>query len=105
MPAVPAVAVLIGNTLYGALGETVCFGFCNPDRDANTFAPHEFDDKITRTAFVALDPVVVHDSCRLQLTVSVQALSWLSGPCKVNIPILKLNFCGTACGLWPQHKE
>jgi hypothetical protein len=71
---VPAVAVLNGNTLYGVLVALVVFGFVSPDRDANTFAPHKSVDRITRTAFVAADPLVVHDSCRLQLTVSVQCV-------------------------------
>jgi hypothetical protein len=73
LPAVPAVAVLSGNTLYGSVVAVVVFGFVSPDRDASTSAPHESEDRITRTAFVAADPLVVHASCRLQLTVNVHA--------------------------------
>jgi hypothetical protein len=95
---VPAVAVLSGNTLYGVLVALVVLGFVSPDKDASAFAPQVADDRITRSAFVAVDPSVVQESCRSQLTVSVQALSWASGPCKVNIPTVKLNFCGKLCG-------
>jgi hypothetical protein len=62
LPAVPAVAVLSANTLYGALPAVATFGFVNPDSEANTFDPHESVDRITRTAFVAADPLVVHES-------------------------------------------
>jgi hypothetical protein len=89
---VPAVAVLSGNSLYGVLVESVVAGFVSPVRSAATFAPHVSVDKITRTAFVAADPLVVHDNCRSQLVVSVQSVAWLSGPCKMNIPKAKLNF-------------
>jgi hypothetical protein len=84
--------------LYGVLVALVVLGFVSPDREANLSSPHESDDKITRKALVAADPVVVQDNCRSQLTVSVQALSWLSGPCKVNMPTVKLNFCAKAPG-------
>jgi hypothetical protein len=90
---VPAVAVLRGNTLYGELVELVVFGFASPDKDANTLSPHELEsDRVTRTAFVAADPVVDHVNCRAQLTVSVQALFCASGPSSVNIPTVKLYF-------------
>jgi hypothetical protein len=95
LPAVPAVAVSSGNALYGKLFSDVVLGFVSPDRDASTSVPHETEDGITRTAFVAADPLVVHSSCRTQLTVSVHAKSWVSGkfgPCSENIPTVKLNF-------------
>jgi hypothetical protein len=66
--------MLSGNTLYGALVEVVVFGIVSPVSAATTSCPHESEDKITRTAFVALDPLVVHASCRSQLTVSVQCV-------------------------------
>jgi hypothetical protein len=84
--------VLNAKALYGVLEEPVTFGFVNPEKDASTSNPHEALDKITRTAFVAADPVVVHDSCRSQLIVSVQSVAWLSGPCRMNIPTVKLYF-------------
>jgi hypothetical protein len=92
---VPAVAVLSGNTPYGSVVEVVVLGFVSPEKDASTSCPHEPEDGITRTAFVAADPLVVHSSCRTQLTVSVHAKSWVSGkfgPCSENIPTVKLNF-------------
>jgi hypothetical protein len=95
---VPAVAVLNGNTLYGVLVALVVFGFVSPVRAATTFAPHESVDRITRTAFVAADPLVVHESCRSQLIVNVQSVAWLSGPCRMNIPTAKLNFVTSAPG-------
>jgi hypothetical protein len=58
---------------------------------------------MTRTAFVAADPLVVHVSCRLQLAVSVQSVAWLSSPCKMNIPIVKLNFVTSPPGECDQH--
>jgi hypothetical protein len=82
--------VLSGNTLYGVLDEVVTFGFVSPVRAAATFAPHVSVDKMTRTAFVAADPLVVHDNCRSQLAVNVQSVAWLSGPCKMNMPTAKL---------------
>jgi hypothetical protein len=97
VPDVPAVAVLSAKALYGALLRAVT-GFVSPVRAATTFAPHVSDDKITRTAFVAADSVVVQDSCRLQLTVRVQALAWSSGPCNVNIPTVKLNLATSPPG-------
>jgi hypothetical protein len=95
---VPTVAVLNGNTLYGVLVALVVFGFVSPDRDAKTSSPHKAVDRITRTAFVAADPLVDHASCRVQTIVSVQARSWLSGPCSVNIPTVKLNFVASPPG-------
>jgi hypothetical protein len=89
---VPAVAVVSANALYGVLAEPVVTGLVSPEKDAKTFAPHESVDNITRTAFVAADPLVVHESCRSQLAVSVQSVAWLSGPCRMNIPTAKLNF-------------
>jgi hypothetical protein len=89
---VPAVAVLNGNSLCGALVELVVAGFVSPERDAKTFVPQASVDAITRTAFVDPDPVVVHDSCRLQLAVNVHSTFWLSEPCRMNIPTAKLNF-------------
>jgi hypothetical protein len=89
---VPAVAVVSAKALYGLLVEPVTFGFVSPVRAATTSDPHEFDDKITRTAFVAADSVVVHVSTKLQLIVSVQSVVWSSGPCKMNIPTVKLYF-------------
>jgi hypothetical protein len=77
---VPAVAVLSPKALYGVLVESVTFGFVRPEKDAKTSDPHESDDKITRTAFVAADSVVVHVSTKSQLAVSVQAVVWSSGP-------------------------
>jgi hypothetical protein len=77
-PAVPTVAVLNANASYGA--PVVTFGFVSPEKDARTSSPHVFDDKITRTAFVAANPVVVHVNCRSQLAVSVQSVVWSSGP-------------------------
>jgi hypothetical protein len=73
---VPAVAVLKGNSLYGSLVESVVDGLVNPERDANTLVPQTAVDKIIRTAFVAADPVVVHDSCRSQLAVNVHSSTW-----------------------------
>jgi hypothetical protein len=72
---VPAVGVLSGNTLYGVLVEVVFFGFVSPDSEASTSNPHESVDRITRTSFVDADPLVVHESCRPQLTVSVQCVA------------------------------
>ena len=94
----PAVAVLNANALYGVLVESVAFGFVSPEKDAKTSDPHESVDKITRTAFVAADPLVVHDNCRLQLAVSVQSVAWLSGPWRVNMPTAKLNFATSPPG-------
>jgi hypothetical protein len=70
---------------------SVTFGFVSPEKDAKTFNPHESVDKINRTAFVAADPLVVHDRTKAQLAVSVQSVVWLSGPCRMNIPTEKLN--------------
>jgi hypothetical protein len=89
---VPAVAVLSAKALYGVLDESVTFGLVSPDKDANTNDPHVAVDGTTRTAFVAADPLVVHDSCRVQLVVSVQSVAWLSGPWRMNIPTVKLYF-------------
>jgi hypothetical protein len=75
MPAVPAVTNPKLNTLYGVLEELVVAGFVNPVIACNTFNPHEALDRITRTAFVDADPVVVHESCRSQLIVSVQSVA------------------------------
>jgi hypothetical protein len=77
------------------LTEPVVAGFENdgPVNDASTSSdPHVFVDRITRTAFVDFVPVVVHVSCRLQLIVKVQSVAWSSGPCKMNIPTVKLYF-------------
>jgi hypothetical protein len=103
MPAVPAVAVLSGNSMYGVLDEPVVAGFVSPERDANTFVPHVSVDRITRTAFVAAVPLVVQDSCRSQLIVKVQSVAWLSGPCKMNIPTAKLYFVISPSGMCDQH--
>jgi hypothetical protein len=100
---VPAVAVLSANSLYGALDESVTFGLVSPERDANTNDPHVAVDGTTRTAFVAADPLVVQDSCRTQLVVSVQSVAWLSGPWRMNIPAAKLNFVTSPPGEWDQH--
>jgi hypothetical protein len=75
-PAVPAVGVLNGNTVYGSFVELVVVGFVSPVRSATTFVPQAALDKIMRNAFVAADPVVVHDSCRSQLAVNVHARTW-----------------------------
>jgi hypothetical protein len=80
--------VLNANASYGA--PVVTFGFVSPEKDARTSSPHDAEDRITRTAFVAAVPFVVHDNCRSQLIVNVQSFAWLSGPCKMNIPTLKL---------------
>ena len=66
--------MLSANTLYGALF-VATFGFVNPENEANAFDPHESVDKCSRTAFVAANPFVVHESCRLQPTVSVQSVA------------------------------
>jgi hypothetical protein len=97
IPAVPAVAVVSANVLYGAV-LCVVTGLVNPDKEARTFDPQVSVDRITRTAFVFAKPFVVQDSCKAQLTVRVQAVAWLSGPCKVNIPIVKLNLVTSAPG-------
>jgi hypothetical protein len=89
---VPAVAVLSANALYGVLPEPVATGLVSPEKDAKTSDPHVSVDRITRTAFVAADPLVVHESCRSQLVVSVQSVAWLSGPWRINIPTAKLYF-------------
>ena len=86
----PAVAVVRGYSTYGELNDAVIAGFVNPARDAKLFDPHESVDNITRTSFVATVPLVVQDSCKLQLIVKVQSVAWLSGPCRMNIPTLKL---------------
>jgi hypothetical protein len=96
---VPAVAVLKANALYGVLVESVTFGFVSPVRAATTSDPHESVDRITLTAFVAADPLVVQDRSKSQLAVSVQSVAWLSGPCNVNIPTVKLNFVTSPPGL------
>jgi hypothetical protein len=75
LPAVPAVAVLSENSVYGVLAEPVVAGFVSPEKDANTFVPHAAVDKITRTALVDAVPLVVHESCRSQLIVSVQSVA------------------------------
>jgi hypothetical protein len=95
---VPAVAVLSANALYGVVVESVTFGLVSPAKDATTFVPHESVDKITRTAFVAADPLIVHDNCRSQLIVKVQSVAWLSGPWRVNMPTVKLNFATSPPG-------
>jgi hypothetical protein len=69
-----SIAMLNAKILYGAVFVAVT-GLVNPDRDANTFDPHESVDKCTRTAFVAANPVVVHDNCRSQLMVNVQSVA------------------------------
>jgi hypothetical protein len=71
---VPAVAVVSAKTLYGAL-LVATFGFVSPENDARLSDPQVFDESINRTAFVAACPVVVHESCRAQLTVSVQSVA------------------------------
>ena len=89
----PPVAVLKGKAMYGVLAEPVVAGFVNPDKDANTFDdPHVAVDRITLTAFVDCVPAVVQVNCRSQLIVSVQSVAWLSGPCKMNTPTMKLYF-------------
>ena len=88
----PAVAVLSANSLYGVLDEPVTLGFVSPEKDAKVSDPQESVDEITRTPFVAADPLVVQDSCRLQLVVKVQSVAWLSGPWRMNIPTVKLYF-------------
>jgi hypothetical protein len=100
---VPTVAVLSANALYGALVESVTFGFVSPEKDARTFVPHVSVESISRTALVEADPPVDHASCRLQLVVKVQSVVWLSGPCSVNIPTVKLNFGTSAPGEWLQQ--
>jgi hypothetical protein len=94
--------VLNANASYGAPVAT--FGFVNPEKDARASSPHVSVDRITRTAFVAAKPVVVHVNCRSQLIVSVQSVAWLSGPCKMNIPTAKLYFVTSAPGECEQHK-
>jgi hypothetical protein len=81
--------MLSANASYGVPDVTT--GFVSPERDANTFDPHVSVDRITLTALVAANPVVVHVNCRSQLAVSVQSVAWLSGPCRMNIPTAKLN--------------
>jgi hypothetical protein len=98
VPAVPAVAVVRGNTLYGALVEVVVFGIVSPVSAATTSSPHEAEDRITRNAFVAFDPPVDHANCKEQPTVSVQALLCAFGPSSVNIPTVKLYFCTSPPG-------
>ena len=88
----PAVAVLSANSLYGVLDEPVTLGFVSPEKDAKVSDPQESVDEITRTPFVAADPLVVQDRSKSQLAVNVQSVAWLSGPCNVNIPTVKLNF-------------
>jgi hypothetical protein len=88
--------VLNANASYGAPVAT--FGFVNPEKDARASSPHVSVDRITRTAFVAAVPFVVHDNCRSQLAVSVQSVAWLSGPCNVNIPTTKLYFVTSPLG-------
>jgi hypothetical protein len=78
-------------------------GLVSPDKDARLADPQVSVDRITRTAFVATNPVVVHDSCRLQVIVRVQAVDWLSGPCSVNIPTVKLNLVTSPPGECDQH--
>ena len=55
----PAVAVLSANSLYGVLDEPVTLGFVSPEKDAKVSDPQESVDEITRTPFVAADPLVV----------------------------------------------
>ena len=99
----PAVAVLNAKALYGVLDEPVTFGFVSPEKDAKVSDPHESVDEITRTPFVAADPLVVQESCRSQLVVNVQSVAWLSGPWRMNIPAAKLNFVTSPPGEWDQH--
>jgi hypothetical protein len=101
---VPAVAVLNGKALYGALVDVVVLGFVNPDRDASTFDPHESVERITRTDFVAADRVVVQDWCISMIIVCVLSVAWASGPSSVNIPTAKLYFVTSAPGSCDQHK-
>jgi hypothetical protein len=68
--------MLRGNSLNGALVELVVAGFVKPVRAANALVPQAADERITRTAFVDADPVVVHDSCRSQLAVNVHSSAW-----------------------------
>jgi hypothetical protein len=72
---VPAVAVVSGNSTYGALADPVVAGFVSPERDANTSVPHDAVDRITRAAFVDAVPLVVQDSCKSQLIVRVQSVA------------------------------
>jgi hypothetical protein len=72
---VPTIAVLNAKALYGVLEEPVTFGFVSPEKDASTSNPHEALDKITRIALVDADPLVVQESCRSQLAVSVQSVA------------------------------
>jgi hypothetical protein len=90
--------VLNAKSSYGVLAEPVTAGFVSPEKDAKTSDPHESVDKITRTAFVAAVPLVVHVNTRSQLIVSVQSVAWLSGPCRMNIPTAKLYFVTSAPG-------
>jgi hypothetical protein len=100
---VPAVAVLSGKSMYGVLSDPVVAGFVNPERDAKTSDPQTAVDKITRTAFVAAVPLVVQESCRSQLIVSVQSVAWLSGPCSVNLPTSKLYLVMSPFGMCDQQ--
>jgi hypothetical protein len=79
LPAVPTVAVLNANALCGAPPD-VALGFVSPEKDARLSDPHESVDSITRTAFVAAAPFVVHVNCRPQLAVNVQSVVWSFGP-------------------------
>jgi hypothetical protein len=95
--------MLNANTLYVELVDVVAFGFASPVRAASLSSPQESEERITRTSFVAADPLVVQDSCKSQLIVSVQALSWAFGPWRMNIPTSKLYFCTSVPGEWDQH--
>jgi hypothetical protein len=90
--------VLKAKSTYGVLDEFVVAGFVSPEKDASTSSPHVAVDRITLTAFVDCVPVVVHDSCKSQLIVSVQSVVWLSGPCRMNMPTVKLYFLTSAPG-------
>jgi hypothetical protein len=82
----------------------VSTGFVSPESDARTFNAHAAPDEITRTAFVEADPLVDHASVGEQLSPMKQIIFWLSGPCSVNIPTVKLNFVASPPGELLQHK-
>jgi hypothetical protein len=90
--------------LYGVLPEAVTTGFVSPEKDAKESDPHDDVDKTTLTAFVDADPLVVHESCRSHFAVSVQSVAWLSGPCRMNMPTVKLYLVTSPPGECDQHK-
>jgi hypothetical protein len=84
--------------LYGVADDEVFIGFVSPDSDAKTSSPHVSPDEITRIVLVEAEPLVDQVSCGAQFSPMKQMVTWLLGPCSVNIPTVNLYIAASPPG-------